>query len=74
MRKGVKHNITRTIQNFPKIFVDDIVLAKQTPVMKYWSTAKVLEMNKKEDRVKIHWIDSKYDEELPYDADLFSTI
>ena len=70
----LKHGTKRTIKKFPKINVNDIVFAKQTPVMKQWSIAKVLEMNEKEDRIKIHWVDANYEETLPYDAHLFSKI
>jgi len=70
----LKHGMKRTKMNFPKMNIGNIVYAKQTPVMKQWSTAKVLEIDEKKDRVKIHWVDANYEETLPYDALLFSKI
>jgi len=56
----------------PKINKGDIVYARQTPLVKTWAFVKILDIDKEKDIVRVNWVDSNYEQELLYDATLFS--
>jgi hypothetical protein len=67
-----KHGIKPSKSLNPKINKGDIVYARQTPLVKTWAFVEILDIDKKKDIVRVNWIDYNYEEELLYDASLFS--
>lgn len=68
IKRGIKSNKP----HIPKINKGDIVYARQTPLVKTWAFVKILDIDKKKDIVKVNWVDYNYEDELLYDASLFS--
>jgi len=68
IKRGIKPNKPC----IPDINKGDIVYARQTPLGKVWSFVKILDIDKEKDIIRVNWVDSNYEQELLYDATLFS--
>ena len=57
----------------PKIYIGQVVYARQTPIIKTWSFAKIISINKQNETVTVFWIDAAYEDILYYNTSLFDT-
>jgi hypothetical protein len=57
----------------PQLYVGQVVYAKQTPVVRTWSFAKIIHINEQNDTVTVNWIDAGYNDILLYHSSLFDT-
>jgi hypothetical protein len=57
----------------PKLIIGEVVYARQTPIVKTWSFAKIININKQNETVTVFWIDAAYEDILYYNASLFDT-
>ena len=57
----------------PKIYIGQVVYARQTPIVMTWSFAKIISINKQNETVTVFWIDAAYEDILYYNASLFDT-
>lgn len=57
----------------PKICIGDIIYARQSPIGNVWSYAKIIDIDTKNDKVIVYWLDSCYEDTLLYDSMYFDT-